>query len=201
MPGLGESVSRDAVVHLLNVLFNLHPANTCQPTHIEPLVRIYGGTLSASDLQLLSIFQLYEQQRKASVASLISQWSPSSNTISSNALDAIQNLDPIRVLRTCLIFPKWRRLEDQAEMKHTCDAEIYDPVLLILIFARMLSDSPPDSAFAWVQLFRTNIASLLIRSMSSKDNRVRDVAYCQLAGLWKCLEVSLVMLELCKPYR
>lgn len=176
-------------MNLLFVLFNLHPWNTCQPTHVDPLVRIYRGTLSISDRKLLSIFQLFEAQRKASVGSLLVRWSSSADIPSNNILDAVQNLDAIRVLRTCLTFPKWRRFEDQLQEGEHLDIQIYDPVFLILIFTQMLADSPPDSAFAWVEVFRTNIVGLLIRSLSSKDGRIREVAIPQIAALWRYIEV------------
>jgi nucleolar pre-ribosomal-associated protein 1 len=188
------SGSRDALVTLLHVLFNLHPANTCQVTHVEPLVRIYRGTLSPADGQLLSIFRLFEMQRKASVASLLARWSPSANQLSSTSLEAVQNLDPILVLRTCLHFPRWRRLEEPlTETASGHDAQLYDPVFLILLFGQMLAETPPSSAFAWVEVFRTNIVSLLIKALSSKCAGIREVALCQIAALWQHIEVTSLL--------
>ena len=184
------SVSRSTIVGLLHILFNLHPANTCQVTHVEPLVQIYRGTLSCADGQLLSIFRLFETQRKVSVASLLTRWSPSANQASSTSLEAIQSLDPIVVLRTCLNFPRWRRLEKPTtEMVSAHDAQLYDPLFLMLLFAQTLAENPPSSAFAWVELFRTNIVSLLIKALSSKCGGIREVALCQIAALWQHLEV------------
>lgn len=186
------SVPRDAIVQLLHVLFNLHPANTCQVSHIEPLVRIYRGTLSPSDGQLLSVFRLFEMQRKSSVTSLLARWSPSANQVSSTSLEAIQSLDPILVLRTCLNFPRWRRLEDPLTgMASGHDTLLYDPVFLILLFTHALVNDPPSSAFSWVELFRTNIVSLLLKALSSKCVGIRDVALCQIAVLWQHLQVSV----------
>jgi nucleolar pre-ribosomal-associated protein 1 len=190
----GHSVRKDAIIHLIYVLFNTHPFNTCQPTHVEPLVQIYGGTCSMSDRKLLSIFQLFEQHRKVSVASIVSRWSPSRNMPSSNALDAVHNLDSAKVLRTCLSFPNWRRLSDLAQERiNVFDEQLYDPVFLILLFARMLSENPPTSAFTWVELFRTNIVGLLIRCMSCKDEHIRELALCQIVALWCCLEVTTII--------
>ncbi|KIK77335.1 hypothetical protein PAXRUDRAFT_17577 [Paxillus rubicundulus Ve08.2h10] len=42
----GNSSLKNQVTFLLDALFRLHPTNSCQPSHIEPLVRIYGGTMS-----------------------------------------------------------------------------------------------------------------------------------------------------------
>lgn len=185
------SLLRDAIIDCLHVLFNLHPANTCQATHIEPLVRVYRGSISVSDRKLLSIFHLFEQVRKVSAASLLSRWSSSLNVTSSNALEAIQSLEPTLVLRTCLHLPYWRRLEDQTEAETLHDTQLHDPVFSILLFAQMLADGPPTTALSWVELFRTNIVSLIIRVMSSKDSRIREVATLQIAGLWKLLEVFI----------
>ncbi|TFK65850.1 hypothetical protein BDN72DRAFT_178326, partial [Pluteus cervinus] len=185
---------RDAIVNLLHTLFFLHPSNTCQISHVQPLVQVYRGTLSTSDRKLLSIFQLFELERKLSAVSLLSRWSGSTNGLSSNSLEALQSLDPILVLRTCLHFPRRRRiLEAPPEEREQVDfheAQLYDPVFLILLFAHMLVDNPAQSHFAWVELFRTNVVALIIRTLSADDPQLREVALCQLAALWKNLEVS-----------
>ncbi|KAG6873594.1 hypothetical protein C0995_013967 [Termitomyces sp. Mi166 len=180
---------RDAIVRLLYTLFNLHPANTCQVTHVEPLVKIYRGTLSKADGLILSIFRLFETERNVSISSLLRRWSSTPNLLSSTSLEAIQGLDGILVLRTCLNFPSWRKLDDlTTEKASSHEMQLYDPVFLMLVFAQMLAENPPESAFAWVEVFRTNIASLFIRALSSKHGMIRDIALCQLAGLWQYLE-------------
>ncbi|KAJ7863151.1 ribosome 60S biogenesis N-terminal-domain-containing protein [Mycena olivaceomarginata] len=165
--GAQKTPLRNQIIHALHVLFNLHPANTCQVTHVQPLVRIYHGTASTADRKLLSIFQLFESERKVSVASLLGQWSATQ-----------ESLDAILVLRTCLHFPKWRY------------AQLYDPVFLVLIFAQAMAEKIPESAFGWIELFRTNIVSLLIRAMSAKDQQLRAVTRSQLAALWAHLETA-----------
>ena len=188
----GESRARNAVIDLLFALFNLHPSNACQITHVEPLASIYRATLSSSDLKLLSIFRLFENERKLSVSMLFSRWSTNTCSAASNSLEAIQSLDPNLVFRTSLHYPRWRRLDDQS--KHSVsnhDAQLYDPIFLILLFGTMLSESPPSTSYAWLEMFRTNIVGLLIRSLSCKDACVRDMALCHLAALWKSLQVSL----------
>lgn len=69
------------------------------------------------------------------------------------------------------------------------DAQLYDPLFLMLLFAQTLAENSPSSAFAWVELFRTNIVSLLIKAVSSKCGGIREVALCQIAALWQHLEV------------
>lgn len=142
---------------------------------------------------LLSVFQLFETQRKVSVASLLGQWSTTPEVPSSNILEAVQSLDATLVLRTCLHFPKWRSLADQADFaENPRDAQLYDPVFLILIFAQAMAEKIPESAFSWIELFRTNIVSLLIRTLSAKDPYLRELARSQLAALWAHLEVSFM---------
>ncbi|KDR74243.1 hypothetical protein GALMADRAFT_250000 [Galerina marginata CBS 339.88] len=184
-----HSEVRAALVKLLHGLFHLHPTNTSQITHIEPVIKIYGGTLSNSDLRILSIFQLFEGQRKLSVTPLLSRWSSATASSSHTPLEAIQSLDPILVLRTCLDFPRWRRLEDQPQNDTTAhEAVLYDPVFLMLLFSQMLSDQPPTSAFGWIELFRTNIVSLFVRALSSRDGQIRNLALCQVVGVWKQMQ-------------
>lgn len=188
----GAASSRADIIAFLHTLFHLHPTNTCQPTHIEPLQRVYGGSLVPADLQILSVFQLFEITRKTPVTSLLSHWSTVSDVPSSNALEAIQSLDPSRVLKTCLEYPDWRELASESSVHRSSGDSVYDPVFVVLLIAQVLADSAPSSALAWVQLFRTNVVSLLIRALSAKDAQLRDIAWAQIAALYRMLEVCSV---------
>ncbi|CCM00519.1 uncharacterized protein FIBRA_02553 [Fibroporia radiculosa] len=179
---------RDAIILVLHTLFHLHPTNTCQATHVEPLVRLYAGSLAEADRKLLSIFQLFETTRKASVAGFFSYWSSTQGIRSSSSLDAIQSLDPSRIFKTCLTLPRMRRSQDSMWQDHDLDRQLYDPTFVVLLFAQMLAAEPPSSALGWVQTFRTNVVSLLICEMSAKDNTRRTMAISQLAALYKKLQ-------------
>lgn len=181
---------RELIIDLLTHLFNLHPNNTCQVTHIDPLIKVYRGTLSSCDLKILSILQLFEKQRKLSVAPLLSSWFATPNSASATALEALQALDPTIVFLTCKNFPQWRRTEDPTvEESNTMDSRLYDPVFLLFLFNQMMLEQPPSSTIAWLELLRTNVVSLFIRSLSARDGRIRELALGQIVSLWKCLEV------------
>lgn len=185
------SVARDAVVRLLRKLFFIHPQNSCQPSHIDPLRTIYGGTLSVSDRALLSIFHLFEVHKRLSCASVLSTWSSSGDIGSNDVSDAVLSLDAGKVFYTCLNFPRGLKFDlghgyhDKSEFREG----LYDPLFLNLVFARVVSGNSPSSALSWVQFFRTNIVCVVIRSLSSKDDAFRELALCNLSGLWKILEV------------
>ncbi|KIK35713.1 hypothetical protein CY34DRAFT_16859 [Suillus luteus UH-Slu-Lm8-n1] len=74
--GSEESSRRDLIICFIAALFRLHPTNTCQPSHVIPLMRIYGGTISASDRNLLNIFRLYEAEKLTPILSILAKWSP-----------------------------------------------------------------------------------------------------------------------------
>ena len=173
------------------MLFFVHPQNSFQPSHIEPLRAIYGGTLSVSDRTILRIFHLFEVHKKLSCASLLSTWSGSGDTGSTDALEAVLSLDAGKVFHTCLNFPRRLKFDlnhqypDQSEFRE----EEYDPLFLNLIFSRVVSGNTPSSALSWVQFFRTNILCVVIRSLSSKDVAFREFAVWNLSGLWRLLEV------------
>ena len=183
----GSSSSRDDITDFLYTLFHLHPNNTCQPSHIEPLRGIYEGSVGVADLRILSIFQLFESTRRTSITSLLSQWSATPDVISANALEALQSLEPSRVLKTCLEFPDWRHLSLDVTANPPGSDLLYDPVFVLLLLSQ--TDDAPPSALAWVQFFRTNVVSLILRSLSAKDSRIRELAWGQMASLYKALEV------------
>lgn len=179
------------MIDLLNRLFNLHPHNTCQITHIDSLIKVYRGTLSNCDLQILSILRLFEKQRKLSVVPLLSSWSATPNSASTTALGALQSLDPTIVFFTCTNFPRWRRIHDTLGNSNTTDSRLYDPVFLLLLFNQMMAEPLPSSSIAWLELLRTNVVSLFLRSLSAKDGQIRELALCQIISLWRRLEVRL----------
>ena len=183
-----NAASRDSVIYLVHVLFLKHPTNTCQPSHVLPLSPIYGGTLSVADRRLLNIFSLFEETRKASAASLLTR----SVSSSDNPLDVLLNLDPTSVLRACLLFPSWRKLDDlghHLSTTHPLDAQICDPVFVLLLIAHVLATRRPSSTTQWVQLFRTNVVSLLIRSLSSQNCLLRDTCVAQIVAIMDALQV------------
>ncbi|KAG1732030.1 uncharacterized protein EDB91DRAFT_1058414 [Suillus paluster] len=189
--GFEESSRRDLIIRFIVALFRLHPTNTCQPSHIVPLVRIYGGTVSVADRNLLSVFRLYEAEKHMPTSSILAKWSPSPGISISNQLDAIQNMDPIRVLRTCHVFPIWRRMSDEQEDEQVgLDEQVYDPLFVILLVAQMLSHHPPASSLEWVQTFRSNVFSLLVRCLSAKDEKIREASLGLLARVRKSVELS-----------
>ncbi|PCH41704.1 hypothetical protein WOLCODRAFT_101082 [Wolfiporia cocos MD-104 SS10] len=182
------AASRDGIVFLLHTLFHQHATNTCQPTHIEPLLPLYAGTLSLSDQRLLSIFRLFESTRRMSTATLCSRWNALSGATSGSTLEAVQSFDAARMFQTCLAFPRWRTVESNVFEKQGADGSLYDPVFVVSLFAQMLSEGEPKSALNWVQMFRTNVVNLLIRALSARDGQLRGMALALLAALHRSLQ-------------
>ena len=111
-------------------------------------------------------------------------------------LDVLCSLDPGRVLRTILNFPRRRSLangDNSVQVTEEEDRTMYDPALLILLLAYAFADSPPQTALSWVQLYRTNVISLLIRCLSATDSKLRSLATLQLSALWKVMQVCHFM--------
>jgi nucleolar pre-ribosomal-associated protein 1 len=183
-----NAASRDSIIHLVHALFLKHPTNTCQPSHVLSLSPIYGGTLSVADRRLLDIFSLLEETRKTSAASLLTR----SASGSDDPLDVLLNLDPASVFRACLFFPSWRKLDDLGHhlgTTHPLDARICDPAFVVLLVAHVLATRRPSSTAQWVQLFRTNVVSLLIRSLSSQNGLLRDTCIAQISAVVDALQV------------
>ena len=187
----GSPSQRNQVTRLLDTLFRLHPANTCQPSQIEPLFQVYGGTMSSSDRRLLSIMRLFESEKRTSLSPFFSQWSPSPDATVSDALEVVQNFDPVYMLRTCLAFPAWRRFgEEKRSRDGPTEDSMYDPLMVIVLCAQMLVECPPLTPLGWVKVFRSNVVSLLIRCLASKDPKIRETALCQIASLWESIQAS-----------
>lgn len=135
------------------------------------------------------MFRLYESTKCLSIAPLFGGKSSTSGD-GTSALDRILGLDHNRMFKTCLGFPQWRPLLDEDDFDDN-DSDLYDPVYVLLLLGSVLADNPPDSALTWVRLFRSNVVCLVIRSLSSCDSGIREMALSILVGLEYCLKVSL----------
>jgi nucleolar pre-ribosomal-associated protein 1 len=157
-----------------------------------------------SDQRILSIFTLFERQRKLSVRGIVARWAPSSSSLAgavanggSVGLEALQNLDPILVLRTALSFPVWRNLGDIIKAEDldsgrkggvSHEAQLYDPNFILLLLHHALSNGPPTSAIAWIELFRSNVVGLALRALSAKDGKVRELGMGSIVALWTLMQ-------------
>ncbi|VDC04040.1 unnamed protein product, partial [Peniophora sp. CBMAI 1063] len=180
-----SSPSRRSLVNLTHTLFHLHPSNTCQPSHIQPLVPAYTGSRSPSDRRIFGIFRLYEETRKVSVAPLFGQRS-AADRAGGTCLQVLLGLDASQVFRTCLAFP--------ARAKETVFAageggapfaaeQVYEPAFVVALLGQALVGDMPRSALEWVAFFRTNVVCVAIRCLSSEDGEMRGVAVGCLAAV------------------
>ncbi|KAG9026256.1 hypothetical protein FRB95_009056 [Tulasnella sp. JGI-2019a] len=183
---LSDESPRPSIIDLLHVLFLSHPSNTCQPSHIAPLIRVYLGTQSFPDRQLLSIFHLFEHQRRVSVASLVSRWSASPGSTSSNSGEALTSLDASIASRTYTSFPqkRWMDVTNLAAYRGL-RATLYDPVFVLTLMGTCLVDGSITTPLAWSEVGRTNAISIAIAAMSSKEPGVRSLAITVLTGVWR----------------
>ncbi|KAG8877942.1 hypothetical protein FRB97_002907 [Tulasnella sp. 331] len=181
-----DNSPRSSIIDLLHALFLSHPTNTCQPSHVAPLIRIYLGTQSLPDRQLLSIFHLFELQRRISVASLISRWSASPGSTSNNSAEALTSLDASIASRTYTSFPQKRGI-DVGNLAPYRGLRIshYDPVFVLTLMGTCLMDGSITAPHIWSEVGRTNAVSVAIMAMSSKDPGVRSLAITVLTGVWR----------------
>lgn len=135
--------------------------------------------------------RLFETEKRTSLSPFFSRWSPSPDTTVSEALEVVQTFDPVYTLRTCLAFPSWRGFgEEKGAREGPADDSMYDPLMAIALSAQMLVECAPTTPLGWVKVFRSNVVSLLIRCLSSKDPDIRETALCQIARLWESVQVS-----------
>ena len=147
--------------------------------------------MSSPDRRLLSIMRLFEAEKRTSLSAFFSRWSPCPDASVSTALEVVQNFEPVYMLRTCLAFPLWRRFgEEKVTRDSSADDSMYDPLMVIALSAQMLVEYPPITPLGWVKVFRSNIVSLLIRCLSSKDPNIRETGLCQIASIWEYVQVG-----------
>lgn len=185
-----RSSARDSIIDTLNSLFKSHPTNTAQANHVTPLVRVYHGTQSLADRQLLSIFSQFERQRRVSVATLLTQWSANPGVVSTTAYEALTSLDAGLVYQTFLNFPQSRpaAVETLTSYPNELD-ELHDPVFVMLLLGACLAEGYMKTSLAWFEVCKTNSVSLTICALSSKDVGIRKMAMTTLTYVWRAFQV------------
>ncbi|KAG8902324.1 hypothetical protein FRB99_004632 [Tulasnella sp. 403] len=183
------SSSREPIIELLNHLFKTHPGNTCQQSHIVPLIQVYFGTQSHADRQLLSIFHLFERQTRISVMSLFSKWSARPEVVSGGAYEALLSLDSRMIQETYTNFPH-RRGSNVQNLKpyYGCREDLYDPLFVISLLGAVVAEGSIESALAWSEVCRTNAISVSVCALSAKDPGLRGLAIATLTAVWSALE-------------
>ena len=186
---LALSKNRKMLTILVECLFKKHPYNSCQPSHVTPILSIYGGTTSDSDLRILSIFRLFEEQRRLPVSSLLARWRPTYIDMNTDDMfSAISSLDPIFMFRSCHLFPHKRTdIPDHSYMEQKEDC--YDPYFALSLLNQSMANGSQINPLRWVELLRTNIFSLTVRCLSVRDLSLRRNAYILLGSLWERLKV------------
>lgn len=191
--GPSESVhhgTRLAVIALLHALFHKHPNNACQPTHMGPLLRLYGGSPGRADRVLLSIFKLYEEQRSASAGSFLVRWTASQGGApSARAAHALASMDAARIFRSCAPLSTQKLFDFDAWHEGEGMAALYDPVFVVLLLGQAVLEAASYSALEWVELFRTNSASVALCMLSYREDALRRMAHSVIGNLWTALQV------------
>jgi nucleolar pre-ribosomal-associated protein 1 len=166
----------------------MHPVNTCQLTHIVPLLKLYRGTMTLTDRRLLDIFHLFEEQKQLSAASLLRQWTAHTSSASNKTLDAVMSLEPKAVFQTCISYPQRRSFTLQPRLAASDPERLYDPAFIILLFGELICEGSL-SGFDWVEVFRTNVASVAICALASRDPSIRKAASTVIAGVLHFVKV------------
>ena len=190
-----SSSFRPLIVNLISSIFKASVYASCQPIFVEPLLPLYSGTLSKSDLQILEMWHTFENFRHLSIASLISRWSATG--CSARAFDALSSLNPSRVFLTCTRFPTRRTLQPDDPGQVAFDEEVYDPVFVLSLLALTLSEEL--SGFDWVEILRSNTLGIAVCALTSRDKGTRMLGSAVLAKAMMALDVSSLLNTSLRP--
>ncbi|WVQ93728.1 hypothetical protein IAU59_000805 [Kwoniella sp. CBS 9459] len=176
-----SSCPADIRLHFIGLLHSLFSASTyvsCQPNFIEPLLILYRGSMIEADRLILNMFQTFEVYRKISVASILRFWSSNGIVGSGNrSFDALTSLDPAKVFNTCQAYPLRRPLRGHGKQEQTPETgdNHYDPVFVMSLLASTMCEGT-ITGLDWVEILRSNVLSLTICGLSSRDADIRGVA-------------------------
>ena len=151
---------------------------------------MYRGTLDTSDLNILSLFQLFERERRYSCGSILARWPGTTNLNPSGALNALASLESARVIRLYTTWPIWRgvRACELPKEDATYDG-LYDPVFILLLLGQVLADDKSKTTLDVLRIFRCNAPCVMTLGLSSKHEDMRRLSWAILGGLAATIEV------------
>jgi nucleolar pre-ribosomal-associated protein 1 len=153
----------------------------------------YRGSLALADRKLLGLFQLFEVQRKISVASVLCYWSANGASVR-RSLDALLSLDPGKVMATCCAFPLHRSLANHGKAsEHEGGKDVaeglYDPSFVLPLLGATLVEGDVRG-LDWVEILRSNVLGLAACALASRDHGMRMMGGWVLSMSIAAIEVS-----------
>ncbi|KAG5219659.1 ribosome 60S biogenesis N-terminal-domain-containing protein [Salix suchowensis] len=150
-----------------------HPANTCQPTHVEPLVRIYQGSLSVPDRQYSrsSGYLKLSAQRPWPRYCQAGRRRPTfpQRTLQKQFIASIL----VEFCGHALGFLVGAVLKCRGPRPQSTETPFTTPSFYFCSLHRQCRRAP-NLCSRLVELFRTNIVCLVIRTLSSRDEKMRE---------------------------
>lgn len=165
---------------------------------VAALVPLYGGSLDLNDRQIFQVFFRFEHPNKTPLLGLLSRWKGDTGVATPGQVDdeLIWRLEPNRVLETCLKFPRARTFTDLKQTGYEQDElntslrSMYDPLLLLLIFAQFLARDRPPTGFQLINMLRTNVLGCVVCCLSSRSDPVRKMAMSLLAKTYSFVDAA-----------
>ncbi|EJT99629.1 hypothetical protein DACRYDRAFT_95959 [Dacryopinax primogenitus] len=175
-----------ALVRLVHTLCLVHPQTACQPAQLRQVLTLYGGSLSIADRRIVNLLRMFEKQRSATALSLLATGLHGAS--STRVIDLLCSLDAARILKTCVEFPQWREFNTEVDtVPETDQSDLYDPVYVFGLFSAVVSQESLKG-LEWVRIGRTNVMSLAICALASKQARMRKVAATLIGATWTAIQ-------------
>lgn len=164
----------------------------CNGDVIASLVKLYHGTLTKADRQLMTVFHKHEANNKQSVLSQLHHWQAGqTQALGKIDLGILSRLDPAKIHETSLKFPRSRSFNNLITSGYADDVDdvtlqeaVYDPLLILALVGALLAGEEPLSGLQWLELVRTNALGVVICCLSSKWPEVRSLAITILSSVY-----------------
>ncbi|KAI9306444.1 ribosome 60S biogenesis N-terminal-domain-containing protein [Cunninghamella echinulata] len=175
---------RHAIIKLIHVLHNIRPSIfSVHQGLLDPLLTSYSATTSKTDRLILDILQSTEKHSKETILPKLLMWGAGSDKnrqahiqagtllkASTISMETVSLIDPEMMAHT---FMKLPILTKQPPDFATADILTYDPSFFIPLFANLIANGSMDCR----RFIECNGLSLIIASLSSMDEGVRNIGY------------------------
>ncbi|KAG0192599.1 hypothetical protein DFQ28_008597 [Apophysomyces sp. BC1034] len=200
-----DDSNRLAIIRLVHTLNGIQPTILAKYHGLlDQLLTSYGATTSVADRFILDVLMSCERQGRLSILSKMLMWGPGSDKTrqahtqagtllqaSTISVETLGLIDPALMKYTFTHFPTevtlgTLSLDCAPGEVNAVGSSTYDPAFFLPLFANMISSGTADCR----KLIECNGVGLVLVSLSSLDDRVRQLGFQMMDQFYVVLEHS-----------
>ncbi|WFC98144.1 hypothetical protein MYAM1_000868 [Malassezia yamatoensis] len=191
---------RSELILMITTLARSATEALSSPTTLARLIYLYEGSMSRDDRSLFKLLRDQEKSGQISVLDVMRCWTSDPKIVPNSMqreslLDALLSLNPQRMHKTCVEFPRTSQASSSA-------TDIYDPWFILNLVGGVIlerekrpevsvdnsqTNPAPLTGLEWLSVLRTGSVGVVVCALSAHDDTLRSFALGLLGKIYASL--------------